>query len=258
MYIGRAYAEDQGVERIGQIQQSFAPVSQRHQGRKQHQESIDAGASTVRLTSAAAASMRRTKSQKENLDVPTFETFKPKLEGKRSISWSSAWETTAIAASRSTDSQIYDTVKPVTAAKVKADERDLGFSKLSYLGCPMKDPLPSCTDTDKPSASDSESMLYASLCADSCDLGSAYDVPNKAALAYAVPDVKMKRAKKQGSKEWNDEAIINPEEMLMFNNFCGHYDTPKCKYTAEKEITANRNVGSLYDQPRIIKPNLGN
>ena len=246
------------MERTGQTQPSFAPVNQRHQKRQQQRQTsvtVDAGTSTIKPAPAAAGScnMRRTKSQKDNLDVVTFETFKPKLEGKRSISWSSAWETTmTTAASRSTDCELYDTVTP--AAKVRAHERDLEFSKLSYPGCPMKDPLPSCTDA----VSSSSSMLYASLCIDSTDYGSVYDVPKKEALAYAIPDVKKKRGKKQESKDWSDEATINPDETSMLNNFRGHYDTPKCKYITEKEITTSSNVSSLYDQPRIIKPNIGN
>lgn len=206
---------------------------------------------TVANITVSAATLRRTQSQEDNLDVVTFDTFKPKLKEKRSISWSSAWETSTIAASRSVDrelSQIYDIVKPATKVR---DERDLGFSKLSYPGYPMKELLPSCTDIP------SSSMLYASLYADS-DHGSAYDVPRKAALAYSVPDVKKKREKKQESKEWSNEAITNPEEMLMLNDFTGHYDTPKCKYTADQEITVRSNVSSLYDQPRIITTNLGN
>ena len=138
------------MERTGQAQPSFAPVNQHHQRRQQQpQTSTDAGTSTIKPAPAAAGSynnnMRRTKSQKDNLKVVTFETFKPKLERKRSISLSSAWETAmTTAASRSTDCELYDTVTP--AAKVRADERDLGFSKLSYSSYPMKDPLPSCTD----------------------------------------------------------------------------------------------------------------
>ena len=255
--VGCAYAEDQDVERTGQTQPSFAPVNQCHQKRQQQrQTSVDAGTSTIKPAPAAAGScnMRRIKSQKDNLDVVTFETFKPKLEGKRSISWSSAWETAmTTAASRSTDCELYDTVTP--AAKVRADERDLGFCKLSYPGCPMKDPLPSCTDAI-PSSS---SMLYASLCIDSTDYGSVYDVPKKEALAYAIPDMKKKREKKQENKDWSDNAdTVNPEEMSMLDNFRGHYDTPKCKYITEKEITDSSKVSSLYDQPRIIKPNFRN
>ena len=231
--------------------QSFAPTNQSHQKRMQHQTSMDAnGASAIRLTSAPVT-MRRTKSQEDNLDVVTFETFKPKLKEKRSISWSSAWGTSTIAASRSVDrelSQIYDIVKPVTKVR---DERDLGFSKLSYPGYLMKELLPSCTDIT------SSSILYASLYANS-DHGSAYDVPRKAALAYSVPDVKKKREKKEETKKWSDDSITNPEEMLMLNDFNGHYDTPKYKYTADQEITARSNVSSLYDQPRIITTNLGN
>ena len=246
------------MERTGQAQPSFAPVNQHHQRRQQQpQTSTDAGTSTIKPAPAAAGSynnnMRRTKSQKDNLKVVTFETFKPKLERKRSISLSSAWETAmTTAASRSTDCELYDTVTP--AAKVRADERDLGFSKLSYPGCSMKDPLPSCTDAI-PSSS---SMLYASLCIDSTDYGSVYDVPKKEALTYAIPDMKKKREKKQESKDWSDADTVNPEEMPMLDNIRGHYDTPKCKYITEKEITAGSKVSSLYDQPRMIKPNIGN
>ena len=254
--VGCAYAELQDGKRTGQAQTSFAPVNQHHQRRQQQrQTSIDAGTSTIKPAPAAAGScnMRRTKSQKDNLDVVTFDTFKPKLEGKRSISLSSAWETTMTTeASRSTDCELYDTVTP--AAKVRADERDQGFSKLSYPSCPMKDPLPSCTDA----ISSSSSMLYASLCIDSTDYGSVYDVPKKEALAYAIPDVKKKREKKQESKDWSDPDTVNPEEMSMLDNFRGHYDTPKCKYITEKEITTSSKVSSLYDQPRIIKSNIGN
>ena len=74
---------------------------------------------------------------------------------------------------------------------------------------------------------------------------------------YNIPNVKKKRRKKQESKEWRDKATINQEELLMLSDFNGHYDTPKCKYTTDREITASSNVSSLYDQPRIIKPNLG-
>ena len=99
----------------------------------------------------------------------------------------------------------------------------------------MKKLLSSCTDIP------SSSILYASLYANS-DHGSAYDEPRKTALAYSVPDMKKKRENKQESKERSFEATTNPEEALVFNDFNGHYDTPKCKYTADQEITASNNV----------------
>ena len=253
------YGKDQVIERKGQtpLSQSLLPMNQHHQRRMlPHQTSIDTSTRTpaIQLTPGAApVIMRRTKSQEDSLDDVTVETFKPKckLIEKRSISWSSAWETSTITASRSVDrelSQIYDVVNPVTKVN---DERDLGFSQLSYPGCPTKELLPSC---------DASSMLYASLYAVS-DHGSAYDVPKKAALTYSVPEVKKKREKKEESscKEQSYEAIINPEEIVMLNDFKGHYDTPKSKHTPDKEITSScGNVSYLYDQPRIIKPNLGN
>ena len=96
-------------------------------------------------------------------------------------------------------------------------------------------------------------MLYVSLYADTCsEYGSVYDVPRKAALTYSVPDVKKKKEKKQGNKEESQyEATINPEETLVFDDYKGHYDIPKCKYTADQENSANSNVNSLYDQPRM-------
>ena len=69
---------------------------------------------------------------------------------------------------------------------------------------------------------------------------------------------KKKRGKKQESKEESYEATTNPEKTLMFDDYKGHYDTPKWKYTTDQENTANSNVSSMYDQPRIIKTNLGN
>ena len=201
----------------------------------------------------SAAALRRTQSQEENLNVVTFETFKPKLKEKRSISWSSAWQTSTLSTSRSVDReqpQIYDTVKPITKVK---DERCLGFNRLCHPGYSKHEPLSSFSDVA------SSSVLYMSLYADTCsDYGSAYDVPRKAALTYSVPDVKKKRRKKQESKEESYEATTNPEETLMFDDYKGHYDTPKCKDTTDQENIANSNVSSLYDQPRIIKTNVGN
>ena len=195
----------------------------------------------IKLLSPAA--LRRTKSQENNLDVVTIETFKPKLKEERSASWTSPCEASKIATSKSVDlepSQIYDTVTSVLFAKAR-EERNLGYNKLSHPGYPT-DELLSCNDVP------SSSLLYASLNADyESELGSAYDVPRKVALAYSVPDVKKKR-KKQESKGQSDEPITNPEEMLTFYDYEGHYDVPKCKYT--DETTAN-NIGSLYDQPRI-------
>lgn len=250
------YGKDQEMERKGQtpLSQSLLPMNQCHQRRMPpHQTSMDTSTPAIQLTSSAApVTMRRTKSQEDSLDDVTVETFKPKckLIEKRSISWSSAWETSTITASRSVDrelSQIYDVVNPVTKVN---DERDLGFSQLSYPGCPTKELLPSC---------DASSMLYASLYAVS-DHGSAYDVPKKAALTYSVPEVKKKREKKEESscKEQSYEAIINPEEIVMLNDFKGHYDTPKSKHRPDKEITSSVTISSLYDQPRIVKTNLGN
>ena len=217
----------------------------------QYQTSIEASKSAISPT-PAPETMRRTKSQKDDLDVVTFESFKPKLKEKLSISWSSAWETSTLATSRSVDreqSEIYDTVKPV--AKVK-DERSLGFNRLCHTGYSKHEPLSSFSDVP------SSSMLYASLYADTgSDYGSAYDVPRKAALTYSVPDVKKKRGKKQENKEESYEATTNPEETLMFDDYKGHYDTPKWKYTTDQENTANSNVSSPYDQPRIIKSNFG-
>ena len=42
---------------------------------------MDANASAIRLTSAAVT-IKRIESQQDNLDVVTFETFKPKLKEK--------------------------------------------------------------------------------------------------------------------------------------------------------------------------------
>ena len=191
----------------------------------------------------SAAALRRTKSQESNLDVVTLETFKPKLKEERSASWTSPCETSKKANSKSVDlepSQIYDTVTSVLFAKAR-EERNLGYNKLSHP-CYPTDELLSCNDVP------SSSLLYASLNADyESELGSAYDVPRKAALTYSVPDVRTKR-ERQESKEQSDEAITNSEETLIFNDYEGHYDVPKCKYT--DETTAN-NIGSLYDQPRI-------
>ena len=241
------------MERRGQIERPFVPVNQNHQSRIQYQMSIGTGASAINLTTASEVTLRRTRSQEGNLDVVTFETFKPKLKEKRSISWSTAWETSTVAASRSVDrelSQIYDTVKPL--ATNARDERAMGFSKLSHPGYPIRELLPSMY-TDAPSSL----MLYASLHADNDHHGSTYDVPRRAALAYSVPDVKKRREKEQESKKQSYNTTVNPEEMSMFNDFNGHYDTPKCKYTVDKETTANSNISSLYDQPRFVKPNFG-
>ena len=145
----------------------------------------------IKLLSAAA--LRRTKSQENNLDVVTLETLKPKLKEEQSASWTSPCEASKMATSRSVDlepSQIYDTVTPVLFAKAR-EERSLGYNKLSHPSYPT-DELLSCNDVP------SSSLLYASLNADyESELGSAYDVPRKAALTYSVPDVKKKlRSKK--------------------------------------------------------------
>ena len=155
--------------------------------------------------------MRRSKSQENNLDVITFETFKPKSE-KNSASWSTATElkTKFTTSFDDEQEQIYDTVQPSKFIQETEERKSLESSNQDY--CTLQ------------KMALNSSSFYTSLTSKANN--SMYDVPRKATSVYNIVDARKKEEQHQ-KRPWYKLKVTSVEDLSCSLPLEGHYDFPK-------------------------------
>ena len=225
-----AYAEVRESQRARQLLPSaVVPVKVEDQRQQRECSQLQGEAVTnAAATDLSSGVLRRIKSQANNLDSVTFETFKPYPKKKRPASWTSTskqkMETLcSMEYAKHELSQIYDIVAPFKPRGTEKPVGGVGYNNLSRPGYPMKELLSPQHDT-LPTTS-----LYASLNIETGPAVTVYDVPRKSAQLYSVPDMEKKRKRRQKRNEQSKK--VTAEEISASSSLPleGHYDIPQSK-----------------------------